>query len=309
MTEESQALWPDDVFVGDADGPIFEMRSGRRYVLARSLLVTRPDVVNEGRIAMTRHVLDHPPGPLPVVFATHNIDRILSRSAIPMREKARRLMREIVDECQWRPGRLEWVLSPHDCDFLDRLRRVGIGYDNEIIAILRYLQQTNLIELQINSSHTRIGLPVSGLIAFEEENKRSDSSMCFVAMWFNPVMSDIYETGIAPAIEAAGYVPYRVDRHEHNNRIDDEILAGIRRCQFMVADFTQGEDGPRGGVYYEAGFASGLGKQVIHTVRRDQIELVHFDTSHVNHILWDKAEDLHASLANRIGATVGSRAG
>lgn len=42
---------------------------------------------------------------------------------------------------------------------------------------------------------------------------------------------------------------------EHSNKIDDEIIGEIRRSAFIVADFT----GHRGGVYFEAGFAMGLG--------------------------------------------------
>ena len=66
----------------------------------------------------------------------------------------------------------------------------------------------------------------------------------------------------------------------------DEIIAEIRRSRFLVADFTHGEDGARGGVYYEAGFANGLGIKVIHTCREDAVRTLHFDTSHINHIVW-----------------------
>ena len=37
----------------------------------------------------------------------------------------------------------------------------------------------------------------------------------------------------------------------------DRIIAQIRASKFVVADFTRN----RGGVYYEAGFALGLGSQ------------------------------------------------
>ena len=55
------------------------------------------------------------------------------------------------------------------------------------------------------------------------------------------------------------------------NSIDDEIIAEIRRSWFVVADFTCGtvpHEGkevaiPRGGVYYEAGFAQGLNVPLI----------------------------------------------
>ena len=97
----------------------------------------------------------------------------------------------------------------------------------------------------------------------------------------------------------------RIDRKEHVNKIDDEIIAEIRRSRFLVADFTQGEDGARGGVYYEAGFAHGLGLQVIFTCREDAVETLHFDTAHYNHIVWTTPEDLRKSLKKRILAVLG----
>jgi len=105
----------------------------------------------------------------------------------------------------------------------------------------------------------------------------------------------------------------RIDKKEHVNKIDDEIVAEIRRSRFVVADFTCGAvTGAketlrivRGGVYFEAGFALGLGIPVIWTCRRDCIDAVHFDTRQFAHIVWDKPEDLKHNLYNRIAAVVG----
>lgn len=105
-------------------------------------------------------------------------------------------------------------------------------------------------------------------------------------MWFGDNMTQVYNEAIAPAIEAAGYTPVRIDKTEHNQKIDDEIIAQIRRSKFVVADFTK----HRGGVYYEAGFAQGLGLQVIWTCREDDINDLHFDTRQYNHILWNNQE-------------------
>ena len=74
----------------------------------------------------------------------------------------------------------------------------------------------------------------------------SESTQCFIAMWFHESTTDALERGIEPAIEETGYEPLRIDRKEHINQIDDEIIAEIRRSRFLVADFTHGEDGPRG---------------------------------------------------------------
>jgi hypothetical protein len=89
------------------------------------------------------------------------------------------------------------------------------------------------------------------------------------------------------------------------NKIDDEIIAEIRRSRFVVADFTSEPEKPRGGVYFEAGFAQGLNTPVIWTCREDMLGSVHFDTRQFNHIAWTSPQDLRAKLKNRIGAVLG----
>ena len=85
-----------------------------------------------------------------------------------------------------------------------------------------------------------------------------NSQIGFIAMWFDDSVKDAW-AAIDKGISTAGYKPFRVDQKQHNNKIDDEIIAGIRGSKFLVADLT----GHRGGVYYEAGFAQGLGLEVI----------------------------------------------
>lgn len=164
----------------------------------------------------------------------------------------------------------------------------------------------------------RFVITVDGYSRLAELEKASvNSSQAFVAMWFNTSMNDAYEKGVEPGIEDAGYKPVRIDRKDHNNKIDDEIIAEIRRSRFLVADFTADYDltridssdadkkGARGGVYYEAGFAHGLSIPVIFTCREDVISKVHFDTRQYNHLIWKTPNDLRQSLANRISATIG----
>ena len=124
-------------------------------------------------------------------------------------------------------------------------------------------------------------------------------------MWFDGSMSEAYDKGFRPAIEDTGYRAVRIDREDYNHKIDDEIIAAIRRSRFLVADFTEGQSGTRGGVYYEAGFAHGLNLPVIFTCRKDAIEKVHFDTRQYNHIVWETPEELRDKLAKRIAATIG----
>jgi len=67
-----------------------------------------------------------------------------------------------------------------------------------------------------------------------------------------------------------------------------------------VADFT----GSRGGVYFEAGFALGLGIPVIWSCRKNDVKKVHFDTRQYNHIVWNDSSDLYRQLRDRIEATI-----
>jgi nucleoside 2-deoxyribosyltransferase len=129
------------------------------------------------------------------------------------------------------------------------------------------------------------------------------SSIGFVAMSFRDEFIPFYDQGIAQGIAAAGYESRRVDRTEHNNRIDDEIIASIKQSRFLVADFTLN----RGGIYFEAGLALGLGLPVIWLVREDQIGEVHFDNRQYNFIMWKDGEwdDFAKRLRFRIESTIG----
>ena len=128
-------------------------------------------------------------------------------------------------------------------------------------------------------------------------------------MWFHESMEEAFEKGIQPAILDTGYKPLRIDQKEHVNKIDDEIIAELRRSRFIVADFTHGKSGARGGVYYEAGFAHGLNLPVIFTCRKDAVDTLHFDTNHYSHIVWTDPEDLREKLKNRILAVIGEGPG
>lgn len=131
--------------------------------------------------------------------------------------------------------------------------------------------------------------------------KRSDQG--FVAMSFSPELNAAFKDGIKPALEATGYRAVRVDLVEHNEKICDRIIAEIRKSALMVADFTE----HRPNVYFEAGFAMGLGVTVIWTCREDHIEGAHFDTRQYNHVIWTDPQDLQKKLINRIEAVVPRR--
>ena len=171
----------------------------------------------------------------------------------------------------------------------------------EILFFTDYLAANDWLFREAN----RIHVTVSGFTHLAElEHKVVPSTKAFVAMWFDKSVSDAYFEGIKPAIEDCGYESVRVDRIEHTGKIDDRIIAELRKSRFVVADFTQGRGGARGGVYYEAGFAHALGIPVIFTCRKDCMKHLHFDTRQFNHIDWKDTQDLRERLSVRINAVV-----
>ena len=120
-------------------------------------------------------------------------------------------------------------------------------------------------------------------------------------MSFDPALDDTYTVGIRPAVEDdCGFRVLRLDRVEHNDNINDRIIADIRASQFMVADFTQ----HKSGVYFEAGFALGLGQEVVWTCAADDFDHAHFDTRPYNHIVYQSLPILRERLRDRIKATI-----
>ena len=204
-------------------------------------------------------------------------------------------------------------------NYLDLLRHSESANPDELMNLLDHLEERRYIRkigLKTNPLGTCL-LTVEGYKKLEEIKKpNQDSTRVFVAMWFDPSMDEVWDKGIKPAIAEAGYEPVRIDQKEHMNKIDDEIIAEIRRSRLLVADFTHGKindkslhkkkRGARGGVYYEAGFAQGLGIGVIFTCREDQIDDVHFDTRQYPHIRWSRPEELKKALKNRIPALYGN---
>lgn len=178
---------------------------------------------------------------------------------------------------------------------------------SEVEYLIEYLEKNGWLQCRRDTGRQRIAcaVTVDGYTEIARQPATAESDQAFVAMWFDDSMKDAYWQGIEPAIRAAGYEPVLISNVEHTGLIDDAIIAAIRKAKFVIADLTQGDDGARGGVYYEAGFAHGLDLKVIFTCRKDKFNLVHFDANHQAHILWDGYEDLKTRLHRRIEAVVG----
>lgn len=135
------------------------------------------------------------------------------------------------------------------------------------------------------------------------------SLRAFVAMRIGEAETDrLFERTLSPVLRDLGLTPIRIDRVDFNDDIDDRIISEIRRADVVIADLTFA----RPSVYYEGGFATGLGKPVIYTARRDHLHprdsdplgnlRVHFDLQMKNIIAWSEPESpsFRKTLARRV---------
>ena len=162
--------------------------------------------------------------------------------------------------------------------------------------------KTQLVYLETRSAGSQLGyrLTMPGWKRHREVvHAAPDSVQAFVAMSFADGLDAIWEEGLRPGIEEAGYKPFRTKEQEHSGKIDDLIIREMRRSSLVVADFTEQKQN----VYYEAGFADGLGLPVVRCVRAAEAKKLHFDTRQYAHVTWTDADDLRVKIRNRIEAT------
>ena len=200
--------------------------------------------------------------------------------------------------------------TPTNPDFLAAMAWSESITPDEISYLVDYLEEEGWVResfkgTRMISRSYKYRVTVSGHVRIAEAPTNTDSSQAFVAMWFDDSVESAYDEGIAPAIWDCGFKPKRIDRDPTIDKIDDAIISELRESRFLVADFTHGNKGARGGVYYEAGFAHGLGIPVIFTCRKDMINEIHFDTRQYAHIQWDDTAELRSSLRARILARIG----
>ena len=101
----------------------------------------------------------------------------------------------------------------------------------------------------------------------------------FVLMPFDASFDDEYKLGIKPACADAGARCARVDEQIFLQSILDRIYGEIRRADLIVAEMS----GRNPNVFYEAGFAHGLGKPVVLLTR--SADDIPFDLRHYPHII------------------------
>ena len=125
----------------------------------------------------------------------------------------------------------------------------------------------------------------------------------FIAM---PIDSDDDQlVDVLEAIKTAaadcGITAERVDEVESNQRITTRILESICKAEFVIVDLTN----ERPNVFFEAGFAHGLGKLPIYVARAGTT--IHFDIKDYPIITFRNMKQLKEGITKRLIALTGER--
>ncbi len=135
-----------------------------------------------------------------------------------------------------------------------------------------------------------LGYPLRNLA---DQHTPVDDNLVFVISPFTPDMDPVY-LAIAAASAAVGLHAERVKDVPGDYRITDLILAMIQRARLVVVDLTH----ERPNVYFELGYARGLGKTVI-TIQRVGTT-AHFDVRDWTCLEYIDSRPLESDLLERL---------
>ena len=310
MAEKDRCwIWGTDAEIESGNGDIITFnspRAGGKYRVAQSVSSTAVKQLDSAKLTewliTQRRLGDDAP-----LITSYTAETLSSIPPLGVLEKRDRVLEFLAGRSS-KYGQPIRVAGTVDAELNANLIGLQLAAQcrdsNEARAFLTFLGEEGLIGF--DESHTNVRVRFSGW-QYVEKRRVQESALeqAFVAMWFHARTEAAFVDGIAPAIRECGYRPLRIDQKEHVNKVDDEIVAEIRRSRFLVADFTSEPEKPRGGVYFEAGFAMGLEKKVIWTCHESSLKFVHFDTRQFNHIVWNEVAELKTKLKNRIGAVLG----
>ena len=286
---------PSKVVVTESD------RAGGGYIILGGVGRHIVGLEDGGKARLTTWLVDQRlQGNLHPVVTEEIVEYAASRHRLPIYERAGRLLRflsrQTIVAGEFMPlfrhsgefprdpfGSPIYPEMPTNPTFLTAMAWSESTSPEEVSYLLDYLEKEGWVQESYKGGgpvprSRQYRVTVSGHVRITEETGKTDSSQAFVAMWFHDSVESAYDEGIAPAIRDCGFKAKRIDRDATVDKIDDAIIAEIKRSRFLVADFTHGSEGARGGVYYEAGFAHGLEIPVIFTCRADMIKEIHFDT-------------------------------
>lgn len=239
-------------------------------------------------------------------FLFKNRDEILKHYFIPdvtrIEEKIQKLLQRLRERTEY---------FGQEIDLGDIETVIPLAYaknSNELIALFTLMTKKDLAKTGVTNSAdgtktVKITLTENGwdlTNSLQKKNKESDRG--FVAVWFDNFMNESINA-IEEAIMNCGFKPICIRDEHFSEKIMDKALGEIRRSRFVVVDLT----GNRGSVFFEAGFAHGLGVETIYVYQeQDKEEKIplEFYARHYQCYKYKTPADLKEILKNAISARI-----
>lgn len=98
---------------------------------------------------------------------------------------------------------------------------------------------------------------------------KTQAPKCFVVMQFSADYNDLYSHVIKPTCEKYGYEVIRADEFWNSALIINDITTSINESSLIIADITPDNSN----VFYELGYAHGIGKTTILMANRTRTVL------------------------------------
>ena len=237
-----------------------------------------------------------------LVLEREMLEKIFSQPPPAPREMADNLIRVLGDTLVERSlGRSE----RHD--LADLVPVIGAFDENSAGFVISELCKEGLIFPKELTAGDPMLLSFRGWDRYYElQRSHSEGPIAFMAMPFNdPLLDRVFESCFKPAANRAGFLLRRIIDNQGAGLIDNQLRVEIRKARFLISELS----GNNAGAYWEAGFAEGLGKQVIYTCEKSLFEdkhnrgsRPHFDTNHCVTVPWEEAN--LDSAAHRLTATI-----
>lgn len=128
-----------------------------------------------------------------------------------------------------------------------------------------------------------------------EVTYQTQDGYVFVAMPIGPAnpYDDVLDS-IKETCDKYGLTAERVDEAQANERITDRILESIQKAQYVIVDLSES----RPNVFYEAGYAQGIGKLPIYVAKKGT--KIEFDLKDYPVIFFDSYRELKKGLEKRL---------
>lgn len=153
----------------------------------------------------------------------------------------------------------------------------------------------DMVEQTIGILRIGIGKPQSGQPQIQVDFN-FQKGYAFIAMPIetaDPQFVDVLDS-IKEAAKRCGVHAERVDEPQSNERITDRILESIKKAEYVIVDLT----GSRPNVFYEAGYAQGLGKIPVYIAREGT--KLEFDLKDYPIIFFRNMKELKDGLEKRL---------